>query len=100
METQPIPVPATNLEATRFAPSRCQGCGAMRQAKNVTFYRNVGMLVVRRTYQVHADLCRSSQTVLGIHREELIAWALGHDFSACDAFLPPAKHRRLYVRAI
>jgi hypothetical protein len=31
----------------------------MRQAKNVTFYRNVGMLVVRRTYQVHADLCRS-----------------------------------------
>jgi hypothetical protein len=54
-----LPVPATNLDATRFAPSRCQGCGAIRQTKNVTFYRNVGMLVMRRTYKVHADLCRA-----------------------------------------
>ena len=31
----------------------------MRQTRNVTFHRNVGMLLAHRTYKVHGDLCRA-----------------------------------------
>lgn len=47
-----------NMGPTQFAPGRCQACGSMRQTKNVTFYRNVGMLLARRTYKVNGDMCK------------------------------------------
>lgn len=40
------------------AIGRCQICGNMRHTKAVTYYRNVGMLVMRRTYTVKGELCR------------------------------------------
>lgn len=49
----------TNLEATRFAPGRCQECGNMRQTRNVTFRRNAGMLLAHRIYKVNGNLCRA-----------------------------------------
>ena len=49
----------TNLEPTRFAPGLCQGCGSRRATKYVTFYRNVGMLLARRTHKIHGDLCKA-----------------------------------------
>jgi hypothetical protein len=38
--------------------ARCQLCGNMRHTKYVEFYRNVGMLIVRRTYTIRGELCR------------------------------------------
>lgn len=52
-------VSAANLEAARFAPGLCQGCGSRRQTQYVTFHRNVGMLLAHRTYKVQGDLCRA-----------------------------------------
>ncbi len=49
----------TNLEPTRFAPGLCQWCGSPRPTKYVKFYRNVGMLLARRKYQIHGDLCKA-----------------------------------------
>jgi hypothetical protein len=37
----------------------CQSCKNMRQLQSVTYFRNVGMLVARRTVTVKGDLCRS-----------------------------------------
>lgn len=36
----------------------CQVCGNMRHTRSVAFYRNVGMLLMRRTYTVKGELCR------------------------------------------
>jgi hypothetical protein len=44
--------------------SRCQRCNEMRATRNVSFHRNVGMLVVLRTHSVNGNLCRSC-----IHRK-------------------------------
>ncbi len=49
----------TNLEPTRFAPGLCPWCGSPRPTKYVKFYRNVGMLLARRKYQIHGDLCKA-----------------------------------------
>ncbi len=50
---------ATNVGPTHFAPGRCQACGNMRQTKYVSFQRNVGMLLARRTYTVRGDMCKA-----------------------------------------
>lgn len=44
--------------------NRCQGCGQMRVTRVVSFYRNVGMLLARRTYSLSGELCKSC-----IHRK-------------------------------
>jgi hypothetical protein len=49
----------TSLEPARFAPGLCQWCGSPRPTKYVAFYRNVGMLLARRKYQIHGDLCKA-----------------------------------------
>lgn len=38
--------------------TRCQLCSQIRATKNVSLYRNVGMLFARRTYTLNADLCK------------------------------------------
>ena len=49
----------TNLEPTRFAPGLCQWCGSARPTEYVKFHRNVGMLLARRKFQIHGDLCKA-----------------------------------------
>jgi hypothetical protein len=46
------------------AMGRCQLCQQMRAVRNVSFHRNVGMLVRRRMHSIHADLCKTC-----IHRK-------------------------------
>jgi hypothetical protein len=48
----------TKFEQTHFGVGRCQACGNMRPTKYVTFYRNVGMLLARRTYTINGEMCR------------------------------------------
>ena len=36
----------------------CQGCRNMRQLQLVTYFRNVGMLFVRRTITIRGNFCR------------------------------------------
>ncbi|HXX19297.1 MAG TPA: hypothetical protein VEJ46_07830 [Candidatus Acidoferrum sp.] len=43
---------------------RCQLCQQMRATKSVTFHRNIGMLVARRTRSISGELCKSC-----IHRK-------------------------------
>lgn len=38
---------------------RCQVCGSMRQTSDVTYQRNIGMLVVRQTRTIRANMCKS-----------------------------------------
>jgi hypothetical protein len=38
---------------------RCQLCGNMRQTSQVTFHRNIGMLVVRQTRSIQGNLCKT-----------------------------------------
>ena len=38
---------------------RCQRCGSMRPTAHVSFHRNVGMLLIRRTYKIEGNLCKS-----------------------------------------
>jgi hypothetical protein len=37
----------------------CQLCKQMRSVAPISFHRNVGMLVARRTYTLHGELCKS-----------------------------------------
>lgn len=48
-----------SASATPNLFGRCQGCGEMRPTALISFHRNVGMLVVRRTYNLDAELCKS-----------------------------------------
>ena len=38
---------------------QCQLCGSMRQTSPVEFTRNIGMIVVRQTRKVNANMCKS-----------------------------------------
>jgi hypothetical protein len=38
---------------------RCQICGSMRQTSQVTFHRNIGMLVARQTMKIQAAMCKT-----------------------------------------
>ena len=37
----------------------CQICKQMRSVAPVSFYRNVGMFVARRTYRLRGELCKT-----------------------------------------
>ena len=41
------------------AVGRCQLCGNMRQTALVQFQRNVGMLVLRQTRTIQANMCKT-----------------------------------------
>jgi hypothetical protein len=51
--TTPAPLSNTN------AISRCQLCGSMRQTARVKFERNIGMLVLRQTRRLEAQMCKT-----------------------------------------
>lgn len=38
---------------------QCQSCGSMRMTSPVTFHRNIGMLVARRTIRLQGNLCKT-----------------------------------------
>lgn len=38
--------------------SRCQVCGTFGPVVQVGYRRNVGMLIIRRTYKLNANLCK------------------------------------------
>jgi hypothetical protein len=58
MPTMTAPMPTTQAPNTPGI-GRCQQCGNMRQTAHVSFHRNVGMLVIRRTYKIDGNLCKS-----------------------------------------
>jgi len=41
------------------AIGRCQLCGSMRQTARVKFERNIGMLVLRQTRRLEAQMCKT-----------------------------------------
>jgi len=41
------------------AMRQCQSCGSMKMTSPVTFHRNIGMLVMRRTIRLEGNLCKS-----------------------------------------
>jgi hypothetical protein len=51
--TTPAPLNNTN------AIGRCQLCGSMRQTARVKFERNIGMLVLRQTRRLEAQMCKT-----------------------------------------
>lgn len=58
MPTMQAPMPTMQAPKT-LDMTRCQRCGSMRQTTRVTFHRNVGMLLIRRTYKIEGNLCKS-----------------------------------------
>ena len=60
MPTMTAPTPTTQAPAPNASGiGRCQACGNMRQTAHVKFHRNVGMLVIRRSYKIEGNLCKS-----------------------------------------
>jgi len=49
------PAPLSNMNAI----GRCQLCGSMRQTARVKFERNIGMLVLRQTRRLEAQMCKT-----------------------------------------
>jgi hypothetical protein len=47
------------MNTTVNAMGRCQVCGNMRATQNVTYHRNVGMLIMRRTIKIQGDMCKT-----------------------------------------
>jgi len=41
------------------AIGRCQLCGSMRQTARVRYERNIGMLVLRQTRRLEAQMCKT-----------------------------------------
>jgi hypothetical protein len=58
MPTMTAPMPTTQAPNTSGI-GRCQHCGNMRQTAHVIFQRNVGMLVIRRSYKLQGNFCKS-----------------------------------------
>jgi len=50
--------PAANINNSH-AIGRCQVCGSMRQTSQVTFHRNVGMLIARQTFKLQGSMCKT-----------------------------------------
>ena len=59
MPTMTAPMPTTVQAPNAAGLPRCQSCGSMRSTAHVSFHRNVGMLVIRRTYKIEGNLCKS-----------------------------------------
>ena len=50
---------ASNMASVLGGMKQCQLCGSMRATSNVTFHRNIGMLVARQTRSIKADMCKT-----------------------------------------
>lgn len=51
---------ATNIPINNVNTlGRCQLCGSMRQTSQVTYQRNIGMLLARQTRTIRANMCKS-----------------------------------------
>lgn len=48
-----------NMTGMAGGVKACQLCGSMRPTHNVTFHRNIGMLLVRQTRSIKADMCKT-----------------------------------------
>ena len=61
MPTMQAPMPTTmqGPKPKSLDVARCQSCGSMRPTARVSFHRNVGMLVIRRSYKIEGNLCKS-----------------------------------------
>jgi hypothetical protein len=51
--------PAADINSTSNAIGRCQICGSMRQTSQVTFHRNIGMLIARQTLKLQGSMCKT-----------------------------------------
>lgn len=58
MPVMHAPMPTTQVPKA-LDVMRCQRCGNMRPTAHVSFHRNVGMLLIRRTYKIEGNLCKS-----------------------------------------
>ena len=56
--TMQAPKPVTQAP-NAFGVTQCQGCKSMRRTAHVSFRRNVGMLLMRRTYKIEGNLCKT-----------------------------------------
>ncbi len=54
-----IPGLGPPLGSAGASVGRCQLCGGAGRTERAVFHRNVGMLVLRRTYRIEADMCRA-----------------------------------------
>ena len=76
---------------------RCQLCQQMRATRNVTFNRNVGMLVLRRRYSVRGQFCKTciGRKFWDFQGKNLLLgpWS---NFSANDADSVNPKHCHVY----
>ena len=53
-----VPAPFNAMNAI----GQCQLCKSMRQTARVKYERNIGMLVLRQTRRLEADLCKTCAT--------------------------------------
>jgi hypothetical protein len=67
---------------------RCQLCGTVRQTSPVEYTRNIGMLVVRQTRKISANMCKSC-----VHKNY---W----DFTAKNLLLGPWGTISLFLTPI
>ncbi len=57
MPVMQAPMPAVKVPKA-VDVARCQACGGARPTAHVSFHRNVGMLLLRRTYKLEGNLCK------------------------------------------
>jgi hypothetical protein len=50
---------ATNMADVVGSMKPCQICRSVRPTHNVTFHRNIGMLLARQTRSIKADMCKT-----------------------------------------
>src|SRR5580700_11170750 len=68
-------------DALTTGMNQCQMCKSMRATSPVSFHRNVGMVLARRTYSVRGDLCkpRIHKMFLGLYGQEHSVGPAGND---------------------
>lgn len=52
------------MNPTVNAMGRCQVCRNVRATQHVTYHRNVGMLIMRRTIKIQGDMCKTCSNKL------------------------------------
>jgi hypothetical protein len=55
----PNPVNAASAANPAGVMARCQVCGNVRQTSTVTFQHNIGMIVLRQTRSIQANMCKT-----------------------------------------
>jgi len=51
--------PEPNYDYLMRQANGCQTCGSLSQTRYIKFYKNIGMLIMRRYYFVEGKLCKS-----------------------------------------